>query len=131
MHEFSIAQGLVAQLKELLALHQRRTVTSIRLSIGLFSGVVTESLLFSLKMLAEQEPALKEMKVEVQSPAVECTCSQCGHRFNVDAQFLMSYSNTSAAGIFSSLATYCPVCGSEFCTHRGGDELLLLTVEMT
>lgn len=130
MHEFSIAHELVAQLKGLLALHQRRTITFIRLSIGLFSGVVTESLLFSLRILTEQEPALKEMKVEVQSSAVDCTCSQCGHRFQMDAQSLRSHSDMSATDIFQCLAMSCPVCGSEFCTHRGGDELLLLTVEM-
>lgn len=123
MHEFSIAQGLVDQLKGLLELHKRHSVTAIKLSIGKFSGVVIDSLLFALNVLSEQEPGLRGMKVEVQSPAVEYICGRCGHRFKHEAC-------PDTIDIFQSIAIVCPLCGHDFCTHKGGDELLLLTVEM-
>lgn len=125
MHEFSIAQELVSQLKWLLASHQKNFVTCIKLSIGEFSGVVPDSLLFSLKILAEQEPSLMGMKVNVQRSTVVYTCSRCGHNFHEKDAF-----HGNNLGMFQGVSMPCPLCGNEFCTHRGGDELLLLTVEM-
>jgi len=125
MHEFSIAQELVSQLKGLLMQYQRRRVTFIKLAIGRFSGVVVESLLFSLNALSEQESALKGMKVEVESSNVEYTCNGCGHNFQPEHS-----AHTDPINIFQALAVSCPLCGHEFCSRKGGDELLLLTVEM-
>lgn len=125
MHEFSIAQGLVSQLQELLKFHNRHSVTSIKLSIGQFSGVVIESLLFALNALSEQEPALRGMKVEIHSSGVEYTCGRCGHSFQGDDPC-----QGDAMNILQCVALSCPLCGHESCTHKGGDELFLLTVEM-
>jgi Zn finger protein HypA/HybF involved in hydrogenase expression len=51
MHEFSLAQGLLGQLQELSATHGAEKILTVRVSIGVQSGIVVDSFVFGFNAI--------------------------------------------------------------------------------
>lgn len=65
MHEFSLAQSLVAQLLELAAQHKAMKIYVVSVNIGVLSGIVTDSFTFGFEILAKEQPVLAGAKLEI------------------------------------------------------------------
>ncbi|PID74455.1 MAG: hydrogenase accessory protein HypA [Desulfobacterales bacterium] len=114
MHEISLVQNLFQQLKDLARENNASKIHTVTVEIGPLSGVVVDSFQFGFDTLAAGEEILKEAKLVVQVPEVDYQCSDCG-----------KISSSSGAR-----PERCPQCGDSLLIPRGGEDLLLLQVEM-
>jgi len=113
MHEFSLAQGLVNQLKALAHDHKAGKIIKIRLQVGSMSGIVVDSFEFGFEVLAQEEPLLKEAVLEIVHSKPHAACLKCGLTMDFLPENLC-----------------CDNCGSASIRRKGGDELILSQVEM-
>lgn len=65
MHEFSLAQGLHGQLLDLLRQHQATKILSVEIAVGGAAGIVVDSFLFGFNILAEEDPATRDLELMV------------------------------------------------------------------
>ena len=68
VHEFSLAQGLMAQLDELAAHHGAKKIRTVRVDIGTRSGIVVDSFLFGFEVLAQENPLTEDAVLEISEP---------------------------------------------------------------
>ena len=54
MHEFSLAQGLMQQLKDLAKQHDVQKICTVRVDIGTRSGIVVDSFSFGFEVMAKE-----------------------------------------------------------------------------
>jgi len=123
MHELSLAHALIDQLLALAEKHQARKILKVTVTIGPFSGIVTDSFSFGFGALKQEHTLTRESALIIETPDPEYTCLQCGNCF------------TCPSGHVPGPRTFtadlpCPDCGSERCTAKGGDELILKQLEM-
>jgi hydrogenase nickel incorporation protein HypA/HybF len=114
MHEISLVQGLFKQLQELATSNKATKVTSVTMEIGPLSGVVVDSFQFGFDILSADDDLVKGAKLNIKIPTVTYTCTDCGHI-------------ETATG---AKPEQCIKCGELFLIPNGGDDLLLLQVEM-
>ena len=114
MHEISLVQGLIQQLKELVTEHEATKILSVTMEIGPLCGVVVDSFRFGFDILSKEEEFLREAQLLVTIPEVRYTCTGCGHVLTTTAQ----------------RPDCCPVCGELTLLPDGGDDLILRQVEM-
>lgn len=114
MHEISLVQGLFQQLAELAASNKAVKVTSVTMEIGPLSGVVIDSFQFGFDILSADDDLLRGAKLIMKVPAVTYTCTNCSH--------IMTSTGAKPEE--------CAECGELFLIPDGGDDLLLLQVEM-
>lgn len=113
MHEFSLAQGLIKQLRELAAQHGSEKIISIRVDIGRLSGIVIDSFSFGFEVLARENRLTEVATLEITEIDPAYRCCDCGDAL-------------PSGGPDSP----CPHCGSIKLIPVGGDELILTQVEM-
>lgn len=123
MHELSLAQGLMTQLLTLGKEHQAKKVTKVTVIIGPFSGIVASSFSFGFEALKQEQKLTEQAILIIETPDSELTCQQCGNIFS------QSTAQAQVARAFPA-AVPCPGCGSDHCTVKGGDELILKQLEM-
>lgn len=112
MHEFGIAESLLAAVTTAADKAGAAKVLRVRLKIGPLSGVVPEALRFAFDALAAGTVA-EGAALEIDEPPVVLYCNDCGREFP------------------GSLGDYrCPHCGSPSGTLRGGRELDVLDMEV-
>jgi hydrogenase nickel incorporation protein HypA/HybF len=114
MHEISLVEGLVQQLKELAVENQATKVISVTMEIGALCGVVVDSFRFGFEIISSEEELLRGAKLIIEVPEVRYTCTGCGHVINT-AQ---------------TRPDYCPTCRDLTFFSEGGDDLILRQVEM-
>ncbi len=114
MHEISLVQGLFQQLHELAASNKGTKITSITMEIGPLSGVVADSFQFGFDILSAEDDLIRGATLNIQIPPVTYTCTDCGHI-------------ETTTGIKPGK---CLKCGELLLIAKGGDDLLLLRVEM-
>ncbi len=114
MHEISLVQGLFQQLAELAEPNKAVKVTSVTMEIGPLSGVVIDSFQFGFDTLSADDDLLRGAKLIIEVPPVSYTCTECSHVM-------------TTAG---AQAEECAQCGELFLIPKGGDDLLLMQVEM-
>jgi hydrogenase nickel incorporation protein HypA/HybF len=114
MHEISLVQGLFQQLQELAVSNQATKVTSVTMEIGPLSGVVLDSFQFGFDILSADDDLVRGAKLIIQTSPVTYTCSDCGH----------------VTMVTGPKPEECLKCGELFLISNGGDDLLLLQVEM-
>jgi hydrogenase nickel incorporation protein HypA/HybF len=127
MHELSLVQGLMEQVRQIARENNRERVTLVRVRIGPFSGVVTESFSFAFHALKTDDNLFSQSGLEIETPEPEFSCSGCGRRFDG------SKIRDRARGHDFHLPFdwgRCPACGQEALHPEGGDEILLLQVEL-
>ena len=113
MHEFSLAQHLMAQLAALLAEHQAERVDEVVVGVGPLSGVVVDSFRFAFEELRLESPRTEEARLVIEPLDPGWRCRDCGHRWREDAA-----------------APPCPGCGGTAASPDDRDDLLLLRVGM-
>ena len=117
MHELSLAQGLLGQVVNIAEEKRASKVNKVKVSIGAFSGVVVDSFIFGFEALKREHPLTKEAELEIESPAPVLYCAECNKEI-------------SAPASWPRQAAKCPQCQNARLFPCGGDELLLLQIEM-
>lgn len=114
MHEISLVQGLLQQLEELAADHQAGKILSVTMEIGPLSGIVVDSFRFGFDILSAESKLVKGAKLITLTPPARYACTRCSQVVE------------TADGRPDS----CPACGELLLLPEGGDDLILLQVEM-
>lgn len=112
MHERSIVRQLLLQIEKLMNVHNAQHVSTVRVSVGDFSGVEPMLLRSAFDEMAECSRVCGAELI-VDTVRLEATCDSCGCEFIVE-QFRFR----------------CPACGGRGVTILRGEELMLETVEM-
>lgn len=114
MHEISLVQGLFEQLKDLASENKATKITIVTMEIGPLCGVVVDSFQFGFEILSADDKMFRGAKLIVKIPDVEYKCTGCGH-IEITA---------------GPRPEECPKCGDLLLIPTGGEDLILLQVEM-
>ncbi len=113
MHEMSIVQALLEQVaEEVDQAGQRGRVVSLHLVVGRLSGVHVDAIRFGFELLSPGSIA-QGAALRIDQPPARCHCDRCG-----------------AAVEIAEIVSACPVCGHADIIIRGGQELLLQSIEL-
>ena len=112
MHEMAICQALLEQVEVMARQHSAR-VTKVHLAIGPLSGV-EPSLLERAYPLVSAGTAAEGSELVIETAAVRVRCRRCGAESTASVQRLL-----------------CAKCGNWQTELTGGDELLLIKVELS
>ena len=112
MHELAICQALLEQVEGIARQHAAR-VSRVHVAVGPLSGV-EPGLLERAYGLAAAGTAAEDSDLVIEAAAVRVRCRGCGAESNATAQRLL-----------------CGECGNWQTELTGGDELLLLKVELS
>ena len=113
MHEFGIAESILAAALDAAHANRAQRVVAVRVRIGGLSGVVEEALAFAFDALKENTPA-QGARLDVEPEPVRCYCASCSAEF-----------------VAAPLQYRCPTCGALSDDIRGGRELNLVSIEVT
>ena len=87
MHEFSIAEAVIAQVaEEIRQAGSNGHVRQVSLAIGRLSGVHVESLRFAFEALSPDTP-IDGAEVVIRQPQATGQCQDCGAKFETDDYF--------------------------------------------
>lgn len=112
MHELSIAQSIVDLASGEAAKAEAERVIIIRLSLGILSGVVRESLEFCFPIACEGTPCQgAELMIDIEPAKLHCQA--CKDVFDIDEFVLV-----------------CPGCGFFPATLLEGGELKVISLEV-
>lgn len=111
MHEFSLAQGLLEQLRQLAARHNSNRILRVRVTVGKLSGIVVDSFCFGFETIAAGDSLTRDAVLEITETDTIYSCTACG--FETD-----------------SPVPVCQQCSATTLQAAGGDELILTQVEM-
>ncbi len=113
MHELSIVQALLEQVESEVARsgHPGRVV-GLFLLVGRLSGVHVDSIRFGFELLSPTTIA-EGAALQIEQPKAHSVCRDCGAEPEID-----------------ELVVACPQCGSPRITIRGGQELVLQSIEL-
>ncbi len=109
--------------------HQARKVTRVVVKIGPFSGVVMDSFTFAFEVLKEDEELLRHAHLEIIRPGPRLCCSLCGREMDAESGDL-SFEHNMLPGQLFSKGKRCSHCGQGSLYPSGGDEILLMQIEM-
>ena len=112
MHEFSIAQSVVALACEEADKAGACRVLKVGLEVGVLSGVVPESLEFCFPVACRQTKA-EGAELEIHVESAQARCRSCGAEFAVE-----------------DLIFACPECGAFPVELTSGKNLKVLFVEV-
>ena len=82
MHESSLVQALLRQVESIMRENQATRVVSLRVSVGVFSGVEPELFRFAYDALSEGS-AVRDAQLEMEIVPLECHCKRCDDDFSV------------------------------------------------
>jgi len=112
MHELSICQGLLRQVKKIAADNNARSVERVRIRVGGLSGV-EPSLLQHAFEIARAGTVAAGAELEIEAGPVAVKCQECGASSAVPPNRLV-----------------CQYCGEWRGNVIEGEEVLLLSVEI-
>jgi len=112
MHELGIAQEMISSLEDALLSHPGLRITSVRIRVGTFQNVEKDSLRFSFEVLSKDNPRIAGAKLHIEDVAAEYSCRACNSRGELEGFFWV-----------------CPSCGDVDIRVKGGDELILQSIE--
>jgi hydrogenase nickel insertion protein HypA len=114
MHEMSLVQTLFLQLQDLARDNGATKIRSVTMEIGPLSGVVIDSFQFGFEILAAEQEMTKDARLIIEIPTVRYTCITCNKVL-------------TTAG---DRPQQCDACEETLLIPEGGDDLLLMQVEM-
>jgi len=115
MHEASIAEALIKTAEEELKRSYPQKVARIKIleiKVGKLSGVSVDALKFAFEIL-KKGTSLEDAELKVEEPKAVCNCRSCGKTSEIDDLF-----------------QGCPLCKSFNIDIKGGDELLIESIEV-
>lgn len=113
MHEMSIVQSLLEQVeREVENSGHAGRVVGLHLVIGRLSGVHVDSLRFAFELLAPDSIA-RDAELMIDQPKAMLCCTACDIQQETE-----------------ELYACCPHCGGSSVTIRGGQQLLLQSIEL-
>ncbi len=113
MHELSLVQNLFDQIHRLLEENNAEKLCRVKVEIGAFAGVVTDSFEFAFGVLRDTSPWATGASLELVTPKPQYQCL-CGH---------IQQREKLEPGS-------CDLCGEGALTPVGGNDIVLLQVEM-
>lgn len=113
MHELSVCRNLLQQVGRIAAEHGAHSVSAIRLRIGPLSGVEPE-LLQQAFPLASAGSVADSAELIIETARVRVHCTECGADSDARLNRLL-----------------CAVCGTWKTHLLSGDELLLVSMELS
>ncbi len=127
MHEVSLVQGLLEQVRQIAKENHADSVACIRVLIGPFSGVVLDSFSFAFDVLKKDDVLFSQALLEIQAPEPSFKCRYCQGEFGYSE---LEEEHGEISSLFPLPSTKCPGCGRHGLAPEGGDEILLMQVEM-
>ncbi|MGO9450409.1 MAG: hydrogenase maturation nickel metallochaperone HypA [Candidatus Binataceae bacterium] len=112
MHELSLARDLVDAIERNLGADAARVIR-VDISVGAAAGIVSESLRFAFRVLAEGTRAHGAV-LEIVTVSARSRCGNCGILFE-----------------FDGMIGRCPACGRLGGELLSGDEMILRAIEVT
>jgi len=112
MHELSVCEALVDQLRDLAARESAQRITRVLLRIGPFSGVVPELLEHAFPV-ASAGTVAEGAELGIEDAPVRVRCRSCGAESAAEPGRLV-----------------CGSCGDYRTDLLSGDEMLLVSVEL-
>ncbi len=109
MHEYAIASDIVGTIRTNYSEHYK-SLTAINISIGKFSGIVTDSLDFGIEAILKED-GIDNVKIVFSEAIAEAEC-ECGHKYKVENMF-----------------GQCPKCKSSIRKMLSGDGVIIETIE--
>lgn len=114
MHEISLVQNLLQQLRDIARENKACRVVRVTMLIGPLSGVVVDSFTFGFDILAREDDLFRDATLDIIVPQAIFRCSSCGHQQETDGE----------------RPECCAACGDRIIVAHGGDDLILQQVEM-
>lgn len=114
MHELSIARNVVEVAAEAVRGAGGGTALTVRLRIGVLSGIAPEALAFCYDVVTRGTP-LEGSRLVMQTAPVVLYCAACARE----------------VAIADPCRLACPACGTPTADVRGGRELEVESVEVT
>lgn len=112
MHEFSIVSALIEQCEQLALEHKAKGIARVAVKIGALSGVEPQLVKTAFDTFRE-DGMCKGAELEMDVAPLELDCKACG-----------------AHSIPDEIAYLCPVCQSRDIKVSGGEEMLLMQLEL-
>ena len=113
MHELSVCQNLLQQVGRIAAEHGAHSVSAIRLQIGPLSGVEPD-LVEQAFPIASAGSVAESAELIIETAPVRVHCTECGADSEARSNRLL-----------------CAVCGTWRTHLLSGDELLLISMELS
>ena len=112
MHELSICQALISQVKKVAEQHKAKGVASVVVAVGPLSGVEAQ-LLKQAYPVASTGTVAEAAELIIDMLPVRIKCDQCGSQSDATPNKLV-----------------CKQCGDWHTTLISGNELMLMSVEL-
>ncbi|MCH1923744.1 hydrogenase/urease nickel incorporation protein HypA [Shewanella sp. C32] len=112
MHEFSIVSALINQCEELAAENKATGIARVAVKIGALSGVEPQLVKTAFDTFRE-DGICRGAELEMEIAPLELDCRACG-----------------AHSIPDEIAYLCPACQSRDIKVSGGEEMLLMQLEL-
>ncbi|MCH1919766.1 hydrogenase/urease nickel incorporation protein HypA [Shewanella sp. A3A] len=112
MHEFSIVSALINQCEELAAEHNATGIARVAVKIGALSGVEPQLVKTAFDTFRE-DGICRGAELEMEIAPLALDCRACG-----------------AHSIPDEIAYLCPACQSRDIKVSGGEEMLLMQLEL-
>lgn len=110
MHEVAITQAIITAITEKTG---EARISSVRLEIGVLSGVLVDAVRFCFDLVAEGTP-VEGATLVVDEPPGRVRCRDCAEEFGADHLILL-----------------CPACGGANADVLSGRELRIKSVEVS
>lgn len=112
MHELSVAQEILKIVDHYLPDPSPNSVKFIKIKVGKFSNILTDSLAFCYEALVDSTP-LQGSKLKIEESPVKISCSNCNQEFEIEPP------------VFS-----CPGCTHNHIRIISGTELQVEEIEL-
>jgi len=112
VHELSVCQGMLSQMRAIAAEHGAHTITAVTVQVGPLSGVEPD-LLVQAFSIASAGGIADGAQLQVDTLPIRVHCESCGAESEASANRLL-----------------CGSCGDWHTRLISGDELLLASVEL-
>jgi hydrogenase nickel incorporation protein HypA/HybF len=112
MHELGIAQNILQIVQQSVTEVQAPDVRTVRIRVGLLSGVVPDSLDFCFSAIVN-DTELRQARLAIEQVPIVSECKECRHRFQV-----------------SDMDFSCPACRSSRLELISGRELEITEIEL-
>lgn len=113
MHELGLITSVVDATKRVALENHAKKITAINLRIGEMTEVIEDAMQFSFEILAEDEPLLKNCKLNIEFVHPKSECGMCGAVFEHDR-----------------FERVCPKCGNDITTLIDGTNLDIASIEI-